>query len=381
MGLSYEAEAYIQDHAAETIELLKELARIPSPSGHEEKRIAFCKEWLHKNGVTHAYVDDAQNILIPFGNCENGAPITAFVAHSDVVFPDTEPLPQRVEGDRLYTPGVGDDTMHVAHMLMAARYITQAGLKPTNSGVLLAIDKGEEGLGNLRGCRKIIETFGAGMQAFFSLDSKGGSIFTKSIGCKRYRVEVKTEGGHSYSGFGNRNAIVYLASIINTLCQIKVPEGEDKVTYNIGTIRGGTSVNTIPQQAEMLYEFRSASSPMLDMMDEHFKAVIACYQTKGIQVITELVGERPCANNVDAEKQAALVARASEAVRRYFDVEIKLVSGSTDCNIPLSVGIPAISTGCYAGEGAHTRDEYILLSSVCPSQKTAFDLILGYFES
>lgn len=381
MGLSQEAEAYIQDHVEETAALLKALARIPSPSGQEEKRIAFCKEWLHKNGVTHAYVDEAQNILIPFGNCENGAPLTAFVAHSDVVFPDTEPLPQRVEGDRLYTPGVGDDTLHVVHMLMAARYITRAGLTPADGGVLLAIDTGEEGLGNLRGCRKLIETFGAGMQAFYSLDSKGGAIFTNSIGCKRYRVEVRTEGGHSYSGFGNRNAIVYLASIINTLCAIKVPTGEDKVTYNIGTIRGGTSINTIPQQAEMLYEFRSASSAMLDKMDRHFQAVIACYQTKDIAVTTELVGERPCASNVDAEKQAALVARASQAVCRYFDVEIKLVSGSTDCNIPLSVGIPAISTGCYLGEGTHTREEYILLSSLCPSQKTAFDLILGYFHS
>ena len=381
MGLSQAVEAYIQDHAAETIELLKEVAKIPSPSGHEEKRIAFCKDWLQKNGVTQAYVDEAQNILIPFGNCEPGSPLTAFVAHCDVVFPDTEPLPQRVEGDRLYTPGVGDDTMHVVHMLMAARYLTKSGLQPTDNGVLLAIDTGEEGLGNLRGCRKIIETFGAGMQAFYSLDSKGGAIFTKSIGCKRYRVEVKTEGGHSYSGFGNRNAIIYLASIINTLCQIKVPEDEDKVTYNIGTIRGGTSVNTIPQQAEMLYEFRSASSTMLDRMDQHFQAVIKCYQTKGITVIAELVGERPCANNVDAKKQAALVARASKAIRRYFNVEIKLMSGSTDCNIPLSVGIPAISTGCYVGEGTHTRDEYILLSSVCLSQKTVFDLILGYFGS
>jgi len=378
MSLMCEADKYIQQHSNETLELLKVLSRIPAPSGQEEKRVAFCLDWLHNNGVAQAYEDDARNIIIPFGNCTKGAPITAFLAHSDVVFPDTDLLPQRIDGDRLYTPGVGDNTIHVVHLMMAARFMVQQKLSPKDGGILLVIDSGEEGLGNLYGCRNIIRTFGEDIREFYSLDCGCGLIFDRSVGSKRYRVEVKTEGGHSYSNFGNKNAIVYIASIINALDQVKLPE-EDKVTYNVGTISGGTSVNTIAQQAEMLYEFRSPSKKLLEFMDDYFNSVIESYRTRGIEVNVEVVGERPCANGVDPQKQAALAAKAAETVGRYYDGEIKYTTGSTDCNIPLSAGIPAVNVGTYFGAGPHTREEYVLISGIPTSQRIAFDLILGYF--
>jgi len=379
MSLPQEIIRYIEDHSDETLELLQELARIPAPSGHEEKRVAFCEAWLKRSGVCGVYTDDAMNVIIPFGDCGRESPVTAFLAHSDVVFPDLDDLPQRIEGDYLYGPGVGDNTVDVVHVLMAARYLAENKLAPQLGGVILVINSGEEGLGNLRGCRRIMDTFGGRMTAFYSLDGMGGEVHSVSVGSRRYRVEVRTEGGHSYGNFGNRNAIVYLASMMETLYQIKVPE-EGKSTYNIGTVSGGTSVNTIAQQAEMLYEIRSDNRESLDFLDRHFQSVIACYRMKGIEVNVEVVGERPCMGDVDADRQQALADKAAAAVRRYFDLEIHFTPGSTDCNIPLSMGIPAVNTGCYLGCGTHTREEHIEISSVCPSQKVAFDLILGYFQ-
>jgi len=261
---------------------------------------------------------------------------------------------------------------------MTAKYIAQHGLQPSDEGVLLVINSGEEGLGNLKGSRKIMQDFSFRIREFISLDGGIGSGVVKAVGSKRYRVAVRTEGGHSYGAFGNRNAIAYLASLIDTLYTMKVPP-KGKTTYNVGTISGGTSVNTIAQYAEMLYEFRSDERESLDIMEEHFNAAIAFYRAKGIEVEVELLGERPCSGEVDMQREEALMVRAAAAALRHADVEMDFRVGSTDCNIPLSMGIPAICTGCYAGGGAHTREEWVQIDSLLPGLKIAFELVLHHF--
>lgn len=379
VSLCHNIVRYIEEHQQETLALLKELAQIPAPSHHEDKRVAFCVDWLKGNGVDAVYTDEAKNVICPFGDCGAESPLVVFMAHSDVVFPDTEALPMHTEGDRLYCPGVGDDTVNVVHLLMAARYLAEKKLSPKYGGVLLVINSCEEGLGNLYGTRTLIKRFGKQIEAVYAFDCENGIVYVDAVGSLRYRVEIKTEGGHSYNNFGNRNAIVYLSSLITTLYQLKVPE-KGTNTYNVGVIGGGTSVNTIAQQAEMLFEMRSDCRESLAQMDEHFHAAIEFYRKKGISVQVELVGERPCAGDVDKEKQARMVQQAAAAIRRYFDdVEIQFISGSTDCNIPLSCGIAAVAGGCFMGHGAHTREEYIEISSICPSQKVAFDMIMDQF--
>lgn len=379
MSLSQNILNYIDTHKDETIALLKEIAQIPAPSHKEEKRVAFCLDWLKKNGV-EAYEDSARNVIIPFGKCEAGQSVKAFLAHSDVVFPDMETLPLWEQGDELHCPGVGDNTMHVTHVLMAARYITEEKLQPQEGGVMLVINSGEEGLGNLFGCRQFVADHADKLTEFWSLDSKDGKVCNETVGSLRYRVEVLTEGGHSFSAFGNRNAIVYLASLIDSLYQMKVPSAGIS-TYNVGCISGGTSVNTIAQQAEMLFEMRSTNRESLAEMDRHFKAAIDYYRSKGIGVNVELAGERPCMGDVDREKLQAMAEKAMESIRTYFDLEPRLTSASTDCNIPTSYGIPSVNAGCYIGFGTHTREEYVLISSIIPSQKVTFDLILDHFKT
>ena len=377
MQMTQEVLSWIEEHQQEQLQLLMTLAQIPAPSGKEEKRVEFCTQWLADNGVKNVHVDEALNVICSFGVTESN-PLMVFTAHSDVVFPDMEPLPLKVEDGKIYCPGIGDDTASVVTLMMAARYIAQNGLLPKSCGVLIVINSCEEGLGNLKGSRKLMETYGKRVREFVALDGHNCVCVEKPVGSRRFRIEVDTEGGHSYSKFGNRNAIAYLASLIDTLYTMKVPEG-GRTTYNVGTISGGTSVNTIAQHAEMLYEYRSDCRESLEIMDKHLEAAVAFYRAKGVQVTVTLVGDRPCAGDVDQNAFEELKARAAETNRRYFDKEMIFVRGSTDCNIPMSMGIPAVCLGCYMGTGAHTRQEYIEIDSLLPGTKFAFDTLLHHF--
>jgi len=378
MILSQDVLSYIEEHRQEAFDLLMELAQIPSPSNHEEKRANFCKEWLEEQGAENVFIDDALNVIYPVGDTECQK-LTVYMAHSDVVFPDETPLPLRIEDGRIFCPGIGDDTANMVALLMTAKYIATHRCVPADGGVLFVINSGEEGLGNLKGSRKIVETYGDRIKALISFDGTFNSCVTKAVGSKRYRVIVRTEGGHSYSAFGNRNAIAYLASLIDTLYDMKVPS-LGKTTYNVGTISGGTSVNTIAQYAEMLYEFRSDEKEALEIMDRHFQAAIDFYRTKGIEVEVELVGLRPCSGDVDEMEENELFNRISRAVQAQYGVSVLRRSGSTDCNIPLSIGIPSACVGCYAGGDAHTREEYVEIESLLPGLRLAFELILHHFE-
>lgn len=363
--------------ADEQLRLLMTLAQIPAPSGHEEKRAEFCKDWLEKNGAEGVYIDEALNVILPIGVTED-CPLVVFAAHSDVVFPDMEPLPLHIEDGKIFCPGVGDDTACVTALLMAARYIVQEKLLPKDCGILLVIDSGEEGLGNLKGTRQLFADFGNRIREFIAFDGQSCRCVDRAVGSRRYRVEIDTEGGHSYSAFGNKNAIAYLAAMIDRLYSIQVPE-QGKTTYNVGTISGGTSVNTIAQHAQMLYEYRSDDRDSLQIMESRFWAVVESFRDMGIHITVTTAGDRPCSGDVDEEKMTALRGRAAEATLLCHGRELHFTSGSTDCNVPLALGIPAICVGCYEGKGSHTREEYIIVDSLLPGMKFAFDMILGYF--
>lgn len=377
MKLTKEMNDWLESHYEEGYELLLELARIPAPSNHEERRAEFCKSWLEKIGAEEVYIDEALNVVYPIG-CQGDRPIAVFMAHSDVVFPDLDTLPLRVADGKIHCPGVGDDTASVVALLQAARYLTEKKLQPKEWGVLLVVNSGEEGLGNLKGSRKIMEAYGSRIREFITYDGHDGFGVDKAVGSRRYRISVDTEGGHSYGAFGNRNAIAYLASLIDTLYTMKVPP-KGKTTYNVGTISGGTSVNTIAQHAEMLYEFRSDEAESLAVMERHLAAAVECYRAKGVAVSVELVGDRPCSAPVDPAAMAALRDRADESARRFCGKGITFGPGSTDCNIPLSMGVPAICVGVYDGAGSHTREEYVVIDSLLPGHKLALELIAHHF--
>lgn len=377
MTLTTDILSYIDSHAEEALSLLIELAQIPAPSNHEEKRAEFCKAWLESRGAADVSIDDALNVIYPLGDTGDNA-LMVFMAHSDVVFPDATPLPLRIENGRIYCPGVGDDTANAVALLTAAGFLAERQLTPKGCGVLLIINSGEEGLGNLKGSRAILERYGRRVKEFVTFDGNATAIVDRAVGSKRYRVSIDTEGGHSYGAFGNRNAIAYLASMIEALYQIKVPP-QGKTTYNVGTISGGTSVNTIAQHAEMLYEFRSDEAQSLAIMERHFHSCVEFFRTKGVEVTVEPVGDRPCGGAVDETAHQALKNRAAKAIENHYGLTPVFHPGSTDCNMPLSMGIPAICPGCVLGRGAHTREESVEIDSLLPGLKVAFELILHHF--
>ena len=365
-------------HRQEAYDLLLELAQIPAPSGQEVLRAEFCKNWLESQGAEGVYVDEALNVIYPVGvGAEN--PLVCFVAHSDVVFPDTEPLPLKVEDGKIYCPGVGDDTANVVALMMTAKFIAQKKWQAKDLGLLLVVNSGEEGLGNLKGTRQLMADYGHRIREFVAFDAHDCQGVAIAVGSRRYKIEIDTEGGHSFTAFGNRNAIAYLASLIDTLYTIKVPP-MGKTTYNVGTISGGTSVNTIAQHAEMLYEFRSDNREAMDIMDRHLMAAIEFYRTKGVQVTVTAVGDRPCGGDVDEGKVQAMMDWANEASIRHYGRPHTFGRGSTDCNIPLSMGIPSICVGCYNGAGSHSRQEWVAIDSLLPGLKFALDLMITYLE-
>ena len=195
----------------------------------------------------------------------------------------------------------------------------------------------------------------------------------------RWKWQVKTEGGHSYGKFGNKNAIYYLSSMIKDLYTKEVPKTE-KTTYNVGTIQGGTTVNSIAQEATMLYEFRSVDRDCLKEMEEFFYSVIEMYRHMGIAVEVEVKGIRPCNGDVNAASLEAFT-KANLDMISYFTGETWMPGdGSTDANIPLSMGILANTFGTIRGGGAHTREEWVNLDSVEEGFCIAMAAVNRYFE-
>lgn len=368
---------FVEKSQNEMLELLIDLAKIPAPSHKEEKRVEFCKAWFEKMGATNVYVDDAKNVVYPL-NCDNADEIIVFMAHTDVVFDDETELPLKVENGRVYAPGVGDDTANLVNLMMCAKYITENKLSP-KKGFLFVANSCEEGLGNLKGSKKIVEQYGSRITEFISFDGHMGGCINKSVGSHRYNVTVTTEGGHSYSDFGNQSSIYFLSSIIQTLYAIRPPK-KAKTTFNVGMISGGTSVNTIAQKASMFYEFRSEDRECLKEMEDFFLSVVDTYRKMNIGVEVETVGIRPCDGDVDAEKLNELTNRSVEIIKAYYDGEVTVSAASTDANIPLSQGIISNTVGTVIGGGAHTRGEWIEIASLNSGLKISLALVMQYFN-
>lgn len=378
MALTPELEEYALSCQEELIDLIKKIAVIPAPSHFEDDRVAFVKKWMEDNGAENVFVDKAKNVIWPVNVTEDND-LVVIMAHTDIVFPRETPLKVTERDGKLWCPGIGDDTARLACLLMGAKYLMSNGYKP-DTGVLFVANSCEEGLGNLKGSREIVNTYKNRIKNFITIDGKLGVVVTRPVGSHRYRVTVRTEGGHSYGAFGNRNAIRVMASLIDTFYTIKVPQvGDSKTTYNVGTITGGTTVNTIAQECSMLFEYRSNDKSCIDQMKDMFYKIIEGYRATGVQVEVELLGERPCMGEVDKEEWEELIKKVTDsyAVAGYDTVR---GTGSTDANTPLAAGIPAVCVGSVISGNTHRLDEWCEIESLKAGMRFVLDLFSKYFK-
>ncbi len=353
--------------------VFEELCKIPAPSGNEEKRAEYCKKLLDSFGL-QSYIDDVLNVVCPI-NCENSNNITVVVAHTDTVFPDTNEMPYTEKDGKIYCPGVGDDTACLITLLMAAKYFKE-GKHVFPDGLLLVCNSCEEGLGNLKGTREIMKAYKGRVKQFLSLDGKIENIADKCVGSHRYNVCVKTIGGHSWGNFGNKNAIAEAAKIIEKIYSLPLPKhGDDKTSYNVGTISGGTSVNTIAQDAEFLCEYRSESVVCLNEMKIAFENIFKTVKNGEVAVEYTMIAERPCAAEGLDESVAKLSTICESIITEVTGIVPNYHSSSTDCNIPLSMGIPSLCIGTYRGGGEHTREEWAKKDSILAGTEIAIRVI------
>ena len=370
---SMPGDSELRHYAEEEHAVLAKLARIPAPSGQEGARAAFIMKYLKENGVPGVTEDSAGNIIAGAGKKTTRTEKVVFLAHTDIVFPDTEMLPYAERGGKIFCPGIGDNSANAAALLVTAKILALRGQLPEDGSLLLVFNTGEEGLGNLRGSRQIFADYGRGIRRVISLDSTSPEIVRTAVGSRRFRITAQAEGGHSFRDFGRPNAIEALAFLIEKFYAMELP-AEGRTTFNVGTINGGTSVNAIAQRAEMLFEIRSDRASSLESMVLKINRLLESPSRTGVSVTAEVIGERPCTGDVDEKEQEALAESTAHLLEECTGDKAVMTSGSTDCNIFLKEGIPSVCVGCCRGRGAHTREEYIETESLLPGLRLALML-------
>ena len=367
--------SYGTDVAQEAHDLLCTLARIPAPSHDEGRRAEFVRDWLIGQGLD-AEIDDALNVTSSYGVGIIGR-IALFSAHTDVVFPDTVPLPLVEQDGRIQAPGVGDDTANLVCLLLAYRELLRrirTGELKRRRAVMIAANSCEEGLGNLDGMKALFARVGRRIETFVSLDGYAPHVVTRPVGSHRWRICCDTPGGHSYARFGSPNAIERLSAFICAFYQLERPD-EEPVTVNVGRIEGGTTVNSIAQHAEALIEYRSVSEACLATMRERVERLVEQSAAENVRFALELIGERPGEGPIDPVRQNALMKACEQAVVETLGEQVQWGPSSTDANVPFSLGIPATTVGAIRGAGAHTREEWVDVASLAPGVDCALALM------
>lgn len=374
------ATAYADECHEEELELLRTLAQIPAPSGHEERRAEFIRDWLLAQGapVGSVCIDDAKNVIfsLPAGAGAADDGIAVFAAHTDVVFPDTEPLPLAESATRLLAPGVGDDTANLVGLLLAARYLMRNRIA-LDRPLLVVANSCEEGLGNLAGTRELFRQYAGRVREFTSFDLYLGMHVMSAVGSHRWRVMCHTQGGHSWENFGRDNAIEELCSLIEDLYAMELPTAA-KTTINVGRFEGGTTVNSIAEDASVLVEYRSASEECLELMYGKFVGLVEEHLRKGSRIDVKLIGRRPASGERIPAGQGELIARTDEVLRELGGVTPIHQESSTDANIPLSLGVCAHTVGTVEGDLLHTREEWIEKDSLRRGLAVILALMLAH---
>lgn len=342
------------------IELAIAIQQIPAPTFAERERANFVQAHLMRLGLVDITQDELGNVFARYPGQSPAAPPVIVTAHGDTVFPAETDLSIRREGALIYGPGISDNSAGVAGVLQLAALLLRFGLRP-QADIWWVINVREEGLGDLDGMRAVTRRF---PQAGAFIVVEGGAygcILHEGIGVRRYRLEVKTAGGHSWSDFGRTSAIHVLGQLIAGISQLPVPT-EPRTTYNVGVIEGGTSINTIAASARLLLDLRSYEPAELGRLIQAVEDIVAETRARSAAAISLTpIGDRPAGR---LTREAPLVQWADAALRAVHTGDIAYLAGSTDANIPLNRGLPAVCIGLARGHHAHRLDEFLDVSDL-----------------
>ena len=359
----HEAFAWFRASSRELEDLQLELTAVPSPPWGEAARAEWLRARFEDLGLSEVQQDDLGNVFGVLPGSEPNAPLVALSAHLDTVFPAGTPIQVSREGGKLYGPGISDNGAGLVALLAIARVLKETGIEHATPVVFIG-NVGEEGEGDLRGMRHIFEQprWADAIRTMVVVDGAGtDTVICEALGSRRYEITVRGSGGHSWSDFGIPNPVVALARIIDRFTQTTVPTNP-KTTYNIGTVEGGTSVNSIPQSATMRVDTRSASVEQLDRLERALReavqdgtAATSGKKKNGLTAEVRVIGDRPAAE-LPSESRLLKMIRAVDA---QLNNSARLQRASTDANIPLSLGREAIAIGAGgSGGGAHTVNEW-----------------------
>lgn len=355
-------------------DLISEVVRIceiPAPTFHEEARAAYLEKRMVEAGLEGVYRDRVGNI-IGRRRGRQAEPAVILAAHLDTVFPlDTE-IKVRRTADALHGPGIGDNSSSLGALIWVARILDLAAVT-LERDIIFCATVGEEGLGDLRGMKEIMGTFGERSACVIPLDGSLGGLVYEAVGSRRLRLKVTAEGGHSWGAFGAPSAIHSLGRIVARVSEIEVPR-DPKTTYNVGVISGGTSVNTIAASAECLLDLRSVNHEELEKLEKRVMAIVGqVAKDTAVDASADLLGDRP-AGSIPRDHELCLMVRA---IHQHLGIVTKAYPSSTDGNIPLSMGIPSVSIGVTTGANGHRLDEYIFTDPLDKGMQQVILLLLA----
>ncbi len=361
------ASTFIESDYERFVQELITLNEIPAPLFKEQARAKAYLEMLRAAGLSDVEIDAEGNAMgVRRGTGAPGGPMLAVAAHLDTVFPEGTNVKVKRDGSRLAAPGIGDNTRGVAMMLAVIRAM-QAAKFETTSDVLFVGNVGEEGEGDLRGVKFLLRQgkYKDRIKQFIAIDgSEQGDITRAGVGSFRYRVTFKGPGGHSYGAFGLVNPAFAMGSAMAKISRLQVPV-QPKTTFNVGGVRGGTSINSIPSEMSMDVDLRSESCAELKKLNDAFLAAVkqAVDEENGarstrqgkVEADPKLIGDRPCGET----PLTSPIVQTVTAVVKAFGLPLGYSTSSTDSNVPMNMGIPAVTIGRGGPSGrAHAPDEW-----------------------
>jgi tripeptide aminopeptidase len=361
-----QAAAFLDSDYDRFVHELIALTEIPAPPFKEDARGAAYLKMLQDAGLTDVERDPEGNVMGVWKGTGGGTSMLAVLSHLDTVFPEGTNVTVKRNGTRLAAPGIGDDTRALAMMLTAIRAMRAAKLQ-TRDDILFVGNVGEEGEGDLRGVKYLLTKgkYKDRIRQMIAIDGgEQGNMTTGALGSKRYRVTFKGPGGHSYGAFGMVSPSLAMGNAIAKFSRVQVP-AKPKTTFNVGVVGGGTSVNSIPVDVFMEVDMRSESPQELLKIEATFKQLVAqaveeenkarSTDLGTVSADVKLIGDRPSGRTGD---DTILVQTVTSVVKSY-GLTPSYETSSTDSNIPISMGIPAVTIG-RGGPGGrgHSLDEW-----------------------